>query len=88
MKWKKRLLEIERLKAKHGLDRSLARQFPNLKVEQRGAPPSNRFGPPPLLSKSQVTAILGPDFIVSHLHKSGYQVLLRSDLPWAGGKKP
>jgi hypothetical protein len=25
---------------------------------------------------------------VDHLHKSGLQVLLPSELPWAGGKKP
>jgi hypothetical protein len=88
MKWKKRLLEIERLKAKHGLDRSLVRQFPDLTIEQRTSPTSDRFYPPPLLSTKQVQMILGPSFIVSHLHKSGYQVLLKEDLPWAGGKKP
>jgi hypothetical protein len=86
MKWKKRLLEIQRLKAKHGLDRSLVRQFPSLKVEQRTSPTSDRFGPPGL-KKEQLAAILGPNFVVQHLHKSGYQVLLKEDAQWFG-KKP
>jgi hypothetical protein len=87
MKWKKRLLEIQRLKAKHGLDRSLVRQFPNLKVEQRTSPTSDRFGPPALLNHEQMSVILGPNFVVQHLHKSGYQVLLKEDAKWFG-KKP
>jgi hypothetical protein len=86
MKWKKRLEELQRLQAKHGRDRSKAREFPSLKVEQRTAPTSDRFGPPALLSKEQLSAILGPDFVISHLHKSGYQVLLRGDVPWFGKK--
>jgi hypothetical protein len=45
MKWKKRQLEINRLRAKHGRDRSLVRSFPNLKVEQRTSPTSDRFYP-------------------------------------------
>jgi hypothetical protein len=87
MKWKKRLEELIRLRAKHGRDRHLARSFPNLKVEQRTAPTSDRMGPPPLLSKEQLTAILGPNFVISHLHKSGYQVLLKDEAPYFG-KKP
>jgi hypothetical protein len=86
MKWKRRLEELNRLRAKHGKDRSLARSFPDLSVEQRTASTSDRFGPPGL-KKHQVEAILGPDFVVEHLHKSGYQVLLRSEAPWFG-KKP
>jgi hypothetical protein len=88
MRWKKRLLEIQRLQAKHGLDRSLARQFPDLRVDKKVPPTSDRFYPPATLSMEQVKLILGPKFLVSHIHKSGYQVLLRSELPWAGGKKP
>jgi hypothetical protein len=86
MKWKKRAAEIERLKAKHGRDRSLARPFPDLSVEQNVAPVSNRFYPPPLLSREVLVAILGPDFVVSHLHKSGYQVLSKKDAPYFGKK--
>jgi hypothetical protein len=41
VRWKKRQKEIQRLLAKHGKDRSLAREFPDLKVEQRTAPCSN-----------------------------------------------
>lgn len=86
MKWKKRAKQIEELKAKHGRDRSLVRSFPDLSVEQRTAPLSNRFGPPPLLKKETLTAILGPEFTVSHLHKSGYQVLRKSEAPYFGKK--
>lgn len=87
MKWKKRAKQIEELLAKHGLDRRLARPFPDLSVEQNVAPVSNRFGPPPIIKKETLVAILGPEFTVSHLHKSGYQVLLKSDAPYFG-KKP
>lgn len=87
MKWKKRKAEIERLLAKHGKDRRLARSFPDLSVEQRTAPTSNRLSTPPVLKKEVMRAILGPDFVVEHLHKSGYQVFHRKDLPNLGGKK-
>ena len=87
MKWKKRLKELELLRKKHGNDRSLARTFPNLSVEQRTAPTSDRLDTPPILRKTMLQVILGPDFIVEHLHKSGYQVFHRKDLPNLGGKK-
>lgn len=87
MKWKKRAAEILRLKAKHGTDRSLAHPFPDLSIEQRTAPMSNRLDTPPLLKKAQLIAMLGPEFVIEHLHKSGYQVFHRKDLPNLGGKK-
>jgi hypothetical protein len=87
MRWKKRRAEIQRLIAKHGTDRSLARPFPDLSVEQRTAPTSDRLDTPPILRKTVLQAILGPDFIIEHLHKSGYQVFHRKDLPNLGGKK-
>ena len=37
MHWKKRQKQIQYLQAKHGNDRSLAREFPDLKIEQRTA---------------------------------------------------
>jgi hypothetical protein len=88
MKWKKRAAELQRLREKHGRDRSLARQFPDLSVEQRPgvAPISNKLGPT-RLKKEVLQAILGPGFVVSHLHKSGYQVLSIKDAPYFG-KKP
>jgi hypothetical protein len=87
MKWRKRAAEIARLIAKHGRDRSLARSFPDLSVEQRTVPTSDRLDTPPALKKEVLQAILGPEFVVSHLHKSGYQVLLKSEAPFFG-KKP
>jgi len=39
--WKKRQKQIQHLQAKHGNDRSLVRELPDLKVEQRTAPCSN-----------------------------------------------
>jgi hypothetical protein len=85
MKWKKRVEELNRLRAKHGKDRSLVHSFPDLSVEQRTSPTSNRFGPPGL-KKHHLEAMLGSNFVVEHLHKSGYQVLLREDAKWFGRK--
>ena len=87
MKWKKRRAEIQRLREKHGNDRSLARSFPDLSVEQRTTPTSNRLDIPPIVRKTVLQAILGPDFIIEHLHKSGYQVFNKKDLPNLGGRK-
>jgi hypothetical protein len=87
MKWKKRAAEIARLIAKHGRDRSLAHSFPDLSVEQRTAPTSDRLDTPPVLKKQVLQVILGPEFVIEHLHKSGYQVFHRKDLPNLGGRK-
>jgi hypothetical protein len=78
MKWKKRAAEIARLRAKHGKDRSLARSFPDLTVDHHVAPLSNRISATALRKKA-LAATLGPDFVVSHLHKSSYQVLLKRE---------
>lgn len=43
MKWKKRKLFIEALRTKHGKDRSLVREFPDLRIEPRTVPCSNKF---------------------------------------------
>lgn len=88
MKWKKRQREIKRLRAAHA-GRHWRAPFPDLKdgLDSRKIAPCNNIldlygaelkpSPPP------------PDgLIVDHLHKSGLQVLLPSELPWAGGKKP
>ena len=83
--WKKRQKQIERLKARHGADRSLIREFPDLKVEQRTAPCSNgmRGGtarrPRPAGMKQ---------FPVGHSHKQGLELITPgTDLQWMGGKK-
>jgi hypothetical protein len=86
MKWKKRAKEIEMLKAKHGKDRSLVRSFPDLTVEHSVAPLSNRLASPPLLKKEVLMVMLGPDFVISHLHKSGYQVMSKREAPYFGRK--
>ena len=86
MHWKQRQKEIERLRSKHGNDRSLARQFPDLKMEQRTAPCSNgmrgraarRTRPPGM-----------KQFPVGHSHKQGLEMITPGmDLQWMGGKKP
>jgi hypothetical protein len=82
---KKRQKEIERLLAKHGKDRSLARQFPDLKVEQRTAPCSNgmRGGTP---RRAQPPGM--KQFPVGHSHKQGLELITPgTDLQWMGGKK-
>jgi hypothetical protein len=83
--WKKRQKEIQRLREKHGTDRSLARQFPDLKVEQRTAPCTNgmrgstaRRAQPPGMKQ----------FPVGHSHKQGLELITPgTDLQWMGGKK-
>ena len=83
--WKKRQKEIQRLREKHGANRSLARQFPDLKVEQRTAPCTNgmrgstaRRARPPGMKQ----------FPVGHCHKQGLELITPgTDLQWMGGKK-
>jgi hypothetical protein len=92
MKWKKREQEIAKLRAKHGKDRSLVRGFPDLTVDGRDrvAPISNRLvvpsTTPPLLKREVLVAILGEGFVVSHLHKSGYQMMFKRESDWFGKK--
>jgi hypothetical protein len=73
------------LRKKHGRDRSLCREFPDLTVEHNVAPLGNRF--------DQTQGKREPNkppkhLIVDTLHKQGPMVLSRADLPWAGGRKP
>ena len=84
--WKKRRKQIQQLRAKYGKDRSLAREFPDLKVEQRTAPCTNgmrgstahRARPPGM-----------KQFPVGHSHKQGLELITPgTDLQWMGGKKP
>jgi co-chaperonin GroES (HSP10) len=83
---KKRQKQIQYLQAKHGNDRSLAREFPDLKVEQRTAPCSNG------MRGRTVRRVLPPgmkQFPVGHCHKQGYELIKPgTDLQWMGGKKP
>jgi hypothetical protein len=68
MHWKKRQKQIQYLQAKHGNDRSLAREFPDLKVEQLTAPCSNG------MRGGTARRVLPPgmkQFPVGHCHKLG-----------------
>ena len=84
--WKKRQKQIQYLQAKHGNDRSLAREFPDLKVEERTAPCSNG------MRGSTARRVLPPgmkQFPVGHCHKQGLELIIPgTDLQWMGGKKP
>jgi hypothetical protein len=85
MKWRKRQREIARLRAQHA-DR-FAIPFPDLSITKKGVPPtSDRITDPPRSGRSSTPQPAG--LIVDHFHKSGLQVILKSELPWAGGKKP
>ena len=85
MHWKKRRKEIQRLLAKHGNDRSLARQLPDLKVEPRTAACSNG------MRGSTARRVRPPgmkQFPVGHSHKQGLELITPgTDLQWMGGKK-
>ena len=83
--WKKRQKQIQYLQLKHGNDRSLAREFPDLKVEQRTAPCSNG------MRGSAARRVLPPgmkQFPVGHCHKQGLELIIPgTDLQWMGGKE-
>lgn len=86
MKWRKRQKEIARLKARHA-GSTFGAPFPNLKLgldDRKVAPCSDRLAPTP--GAKQIPPPTG--LIVDHFHKSSLQVILPSELPWAGGKKP
>src|SRR5215471_16347253 len=86
MHWKKRQKQIQYLRLKHGSDRSLAREFQDLKVGQRTAPCSNG------IRRRTARRVLPPgmkQFPVFHCHKQGYELIVPgTDLRWMGGKKP
>jgi hypothetical protein len=83
--WKKRRKQIEQLRAKHGTDRSLAREFPDLRIEQRTASCSNG------MRGSTARRVLPPGmkkFPVGHCHKQGLELIIPgTDLQRMGGKK-
>lgn len=84
MKWKKRKREIAKLRARNR--RKLGIPLPDLTCSKPGlAPCSNRFDS---ITDYSRPAPHTPNLIVDHFHKSGLQVILPSELPWAGGKKP
>jgi hypothetical protein len=86
VKWKQRWKEIQRLRAKHGIDRSLAREFPDLAIEQHVAPCTNGM----LGSTTRRRQPSGmKQFPVGHSHKQGLELITPGmDLQWMGGKKP
>jgi hypothetical protein len=83
--WKKRQKEIERLRAKHGDDRALAREFPDLTIEQCSSPCTNGMRG----STARRPAPAGmKQFPVGHSHKQGLELITPGmDLQWMGGKK-
>lgn len=82
MHWKKRQKQIERL---NGADRSLIREFPDLKVEQRTAPCSNGMWG---TTARRPRAPGMKQFPVGHSHKQGLELITPgTDLQWMGGKK-
>jgi hypothetical protein len=84
--WKKRRKQIQRLYARYGKDRSLVREFPDLKVEQRTAPCTNG------MRGSTARRVQPPgmkQFPVGHSHKQGLELITPgTDPQWMGGKKP
>jgi len=78
---------VAELRAKHGRNRYKV-PFPDLTAGSSAVTPcTNGFGqrgkgyPPPKSNPN-------PGLIVDTLHKQGPMVLRKSELPWAGGKKP
>jgi hypothetical protein len=87
MKWKKRQREIKRLRAAHA-GRHWRNPFPDLKdgLDSRKIAPCNNILD--LYGAEAKPPLPATNLIVDHFHKSGMQVILPSELPWAGGKKP
>lgn len=83
MKWKKRLKEIEKLKNKHGKDRSLVRSFPDYSV--KGTSPLSNYIGGTGQAKPYVEG--RKEFLVGNFHKQGPMLVFKSELQWAGGKK-
>lgn len=86
MKWKKRQAELARLRSKHPVLR--VNDLPNLTVP-RGAPSLTSTGVSTFCSRATrgEAAKLSSEYFVGTPHKQGPQVMLRSELPWGGGKK-
>jgi hypothetical protein len=81
MNWKHRSNELARLRAKYRAS-PYKIEFSDLSVSAN--PCTNGFGPTP--KKRSMGTPAG--VVVDHLHKSSMQVLFRSEIPWAGGRKP
>jgi hypothetical protein len=84
VKWKKRKEELDRLRARHGRDRSLVRSFPDLSV--RRTHPSNSDG----FDRIEFRMRDRPQdhgLLIGNSHKQGNMVMFKSELAWAGGKK-
>jgi len=87
MHWKKRQKQIQNLQAKHGNDRSLAREIPG---------PKGRAADSAMLERHvrgrTARRVLPPgmkQFPIGHCHKQGYELIIPgTDLQWMGGKKP
>lgn len=86
MKWKKRQEELARLRRRHPVLR--VNELPNLKTP-RGAPSLTSTGVSTFCSRATggEAAKLSGDFFVGSPHKQGMMVMLKSELPWGGGKK-
>lgn len=86
MKWKNRSKQLALFKTKYRNSRYKV-PFPNLREadDRKLAPCTNGFGQgfAPAPKPKPPT-----NHIVDTLHKQGPMVLSRSELPWAGGKKP
>lgn len=80
MKWPARLKEITKLRSKHRTPYHVP--FPDLHTEPTYPSLGNGFAPS--LGKPEPKVAKG--LIVSHLHKSSYQVLGRNEIQYAGRK--
>lgn len=83
--WKRVSRDLERLRAAHGRDRSLLRAFPDLSVDRQAPPCTCGMSGPTYRAQPRPQ---GHGLLVGTPHKQGSMVMPRSELPWAGGKKP
>jgi hypothetical protein len=86
MKWKKRQAELRRLRRKHPV--LSVNQLPDLSVPS-GAPSLTSTGVSTICSsgRGKESVKLSGEFFVGTPHKQGPMVMLKSELPWGGGKK-
>jgi hypothetical protein len=87
MKWKKRQAELRRLRRRHPVLQVNA--LPNLAVDRPSGPSLTSTGVSTICSsgRGKESVKLSGEFFVGTPHKQGPMVMLKSELPWGGGKK-
>jgi hypothetical protein len=87
VKWKKRKAELARLRKAHPV--VSVNSLPDLSSDRTRLPSLTSTGVSTICDRATGAspAKLSGEFFVGTPHKQGPMVMLRSELPWGGGKK-